>query len=51
MPSAWLYLAVVLDLFSSQVIFWSMKPRMCSDLAIDAKLMTSLRLSVLSLRR
>ncbi|MBV4491594.1 IS3 family transposase [Pseudomonas oryzicola] len=36
----WLYLAVVLDLFSRQVIGWSMKPRMCSDLAIDAMLMT-----------
>ena len=31
----WLYLAVALDLFSCQVIGWSMKPRMCSDLAID----------------
>ncbi|MFJ2969224.1 IS3 family transposase [Pseudomonas fulva] len=35
----WLYLAVVLDLFSRQVIGWQMKPRMCSDLAIDAMLM------------
>jgi len=35
----WLYLAVVLDLFSRQVIGWSMKPRMYSDLAIDALLM------------
>ncbi|GAB1616976.1 IS3 family transposase [Pseudomonas sp. NGC7] len=33
----WLYLAVVLDLFSRQVIGWSMKSRMCSDLAIDAR--------------
>lgn len=30
---------VVLDLFSRQVIGWSMKPRMCSDLAINALLM------------
>lgn len=30
----WLYLAVVLDLFSRQVIGWSMKPRMCSDLLL-----------------
>ncbi|RMU56790.1 hypothetical protein ALP26_200131 [Pseudomonas savastanoi pv. glycinea] len=29
----------MLDLFSRQVIGWSMKPRMCSDLAIDAMLM------------
>src|SRR6218665_751442 len=35
----WLYLAVVLDLFSRQVVGWSMKPRMSSDLAIDALLM------------
>ena len=35
----WLYLAVVLDLLSRQVIGWSMKPQMCSDLAIDALLM------------
>ncbi|MBX9753306.1 MAG: IS3 family transposase [Pseudomonadaceae bacterium] len=35
----WLHLAVVLDLFSRQVIGWSMKPHMTSDLAIDALLM------------
>ena len=35
----WLYLAVVLDLFSRQVIGWSRKPQMTSDLAIDALLM------------
>ena len=35
----WLYLAVVLDLFSRQVIGWSMKPQMTSDMAIDALLM------------
>lgn len=35
----WLYLAVVLDLFSRQVIGWLMKSRMSSDLAIDALLM------------
>lgn len=32
-------MAVVLDLFSRQVIGWSMKPQMTSDLAIDALLM------------
>lgn len=32
----WLYLAVVLDLFSRQVVGWSMKAQMTSDLAIDA---------------
>ncbi|WP_189659546.1 DDE-type integrase/transposase/recombinase, partial [Pseudomonas amygdali] len=35
----WLYLAVVLDLFSRQVVDWSMKSQMTSDLAIDALLM------------
>lgn len=34
-----LYLAVVLDLFSRQVVGWSMKSQMTSDLAIDALLM------------
>lgn len=34
----WLYLAVVLDLFSRQVIGWSMKPRMTEDLVLDALL-------------
>lgn len=32
----WLYLAVVLDLFSRQIIGWSMKSQMTSDVAIDA---------------
>lgn len=35
----WLYLAVVLDLFSRQVIGWSMRSRMDSDLALRALLM------------
>lgn len=35
----WLYLAVVIDLFSRQVIGWAMKPRMTTDLAIDALMM------------
>ena len=34
----WLYLAVAIDLFSRQVVGWSMKPRMTSDLALDALL-------------
>ncbi|MCH3011658.1 DDE-type integrase/transposase/recombinase, partial [Listeria monocytogenes] len=33
------YLAVVLDLFSRQVVGWSMKAQMTSDLAINALLM------------
>ena len=35
----WLYLAVVLDLFSRQVIGWSMQSRMDRELAINALLM------------
>ena len=35
----WLYLAVVLDLVSRQVIGWSMQPRMDRELAINALLM------------
>lgn len=34
----WLYLSVVIDLFSRQVVGWSMKPRMTTDLALDALL-------------
>jgi len=34
----WLYLAVVLDLFSRQVVGWSMSSRMSKDLAIQALL-------------
>ena len=34
----WLYLAAVLDLFSRQVVGWSMEPRMRSDLVMDALL-------------
>jgi putative transposase len=32
----WLYLTVVIDLFSRQVVGWSMKPHMRSELVIDA---------------
>ncbi|MDX9875811.1 MAG: IS3 family transposase [Spongiibacteraceae bacterium] len=32
----WLYLAVVIDLFNREVIGWSIKPRMTTDLVIDA---------------
>lgn len=35
----WLYLAVVIDLFSRLVIGWSMKSRITTDLALDALLM------------
>ena len=35
----WLYLAVVLDLFSRQVVGWSMQPRIDRELAISALLM------------
>ena len=35
----WLYLAVVIDLFSRAVVGWSMGSRMMADLANDAMLM------------
>lgn len=35
----WLYLAVVIDLFSRQVIGWSMQSRIHTDLVLDALLM------------
>jgi putative transposase len=35
----WLYLAVVLDLFSRQVVGWSMQPRIDRELALSALLM------------
>jgi len=34
----WLFLAVVIDLFSRQVVGWSMQPRMQSDLVLKALL-------------
>jgi putative transposase len=41
----WLYLAVVLDLFSRRVIGWSMNSRMTKELALDALLMAVWRRS------
>ena len=35
----WLYLAIVLDLFSRQIVGWSMASRMHSDLVLNALLM------------
>ena len=35
----WLYLAVVIDLYSRKVVGWSMKPTLARDLVIDALLM------------
>ena len=35
----WLYLAVVLDLYSRKVIGWSMKPTLAKDIVVDAILM------------
>jgi len=35
----WLYLAVVLDLYSRRVIGWSMKPTLARELVLDALLM------------
>jgi len=36
-------LAVVLDLFSRQIVGWSMQPRMTSELALNALLMAMWR--------
>src|SRR5690606_37892678 len=36
----WLYLAVVIDLFSCLVVGWSMKYRITTDLVLDALLMS-----------
>lgn len=36
----WLYLAVVLDLYSRKVIGWSMKSTLAKDIVLDALLMT-----------
>jgi putative transposase len=41
----WLFLAVVIDLFSRRVVGWSMQPEMHSKLAIDALEMAWLRRS------
>mgnify|MGYP001432765587 FL=1 len=35
----WLYLAVVLDLYSRKFIGWSMKPTLAKDIVLDALLM------------
>lgn len=35
----WLYLAVVMDLFSRKIVGWSMKPTLARDLVLDAILM------------
>ncbi len=39
----WLYLAVVVDLFSRKVIGWSMQPRMTKEIVLNALLMAVLR--------
>ncbi len=39
----WLYLAVIIDLFSRQVVGWSMQPHMRRELVIDALHMAWLR--------
>jgi putative transposase len=39
----WLYLAIVLDLFNREVVGWSLKPRMTSDIVTDALTMAWFR--------
>jgi transposase InsO family protein len=44
----WLYLAVVLDLFSRQIIGWSMQNRMTEDLVVNALKMALFRRKILT---
>ena len=39
LAQGWLYLAVVIDLYSRTVVGWSMKPTMKTDIVLDALLM------------
>ena len=39
----WLYLAIVLDLFNREVIGWSLKPRMTTEIVTDALMMAWFR--------
>jgi putative transposase len=39
----WLYLAVILDLFSRQIIGWSMQPRIDRELVVSTLLMAVFR--------
>lgn len=39
----WLYLAVVIDLYSRKVVGWSMKPTLARELALDALMMALTR--------
>lgn len=39
----WLYLAIVLDLFNREVVGWSLKPRMTTDIVTDALTMAWFR--------
>ena len=39
----WLYLAVVIDLYSRKVVGWSMKPTMATEIVLDALLMAGWR--------
>ena len=39
----WLYLAIVIDMFNREVIGWSIKPRMTTDLILDALSMAWIR--------
>jgi putative transposase len=41
--AGWLYLAVVIDLFNREVVGWSIKPRMTTDIVLDALTMAWFR--------
>ncbi|MEA3103970.1 MAG: hypothetical protein QOF74_8210, partial [Caballeronia mineralivorans] len=36
LAEGWVYLAVIIDLFSRQVVGWSMQPHMKAELVTDA---------------
>jgi len=39
----WLYLAIVLDLFSRKIVGWSMKPTLAKEIVLDALVMAEWR--------
>ena len=39
----WLYLSIVLDLFNREVVGWSLKPRMTTDIVTEALTMAWFR--------
>lgn len=42
----WIYLAVILDLYSWKIVVWSMKPTLAKDILLVTLLMTVWRSSI-----